>query len=84
MYGHCSIHWFHYLIRACSRLSRTLERLAHGVSLLVLALQTVVLISIDLLCALIDNGLVQCSAAAHGELVPTLCQYHGFIVRVLG
>lgn len=42
-------------------------------SLLVLALQAVVLITIDLLRAFLLNRLVQCCAAADGELVPALC-----------
>jgi hypothetical protein len=48
-----------------------------------LALQTVILISIDLLCALLDRRLVQRCAAAHSKLVPLKRQYHISRLRML-
>ena len=42
--------------------------------LLVLALETVLLITVEILSALLGHRLVQRCAAAHGELVPNKSQ----------
>ena len=50
--------------------------------LLVLALKTVFLISVDLLGALLDHRLVQCGAAAHGGSVPKTISHSIYIVKI--